>query len=94
MGGGSKNKPEKTKEVKITEKEMFISAESSPAQVMELIGRTGNRGEITQVRCKILDGPDKNKIIRRNVKGPIGIGHILMLRETELEASPLSGRRK
>ncbi len=94
MGGGLKNKTEKTKEVKVTEKEMFIFGEASPAQVMELIGRTGNRGEISQVRCKILEGQDKNKIIRRNVKGPIAVGHILMLRETELEASPLSGRRK
>ncbi len=65
-----------------------------PATVEEVIGRTGTRGEAIQVRVKILDGRDQNKIIRRNVKGPIQVGDTLMLRETEIEARPLtkSGR--
>ncbi len=65
-----------------------------PASVEEIVGRTGTRGEAIQVRCKILDGRDKNKVIRRNVKGPIQVGDTLMLRETEIEARPLnrSGR--
>lgn len=61
-----------------------------PARVDEVVGRTGSRGEAIQVRCKILDGRDKNKTIRRNVKGPIQIGDILMLRETEIEARSMS----
>ena len=61
-----------------------------PARVEEVMGRTGTRGEAVQVRCKILDGNDKNKIIRRNCKGPVQIGDILMLRETEIEARSLS----
>jgi len=66
-----------------------------PATVEEVIGRTGTRGEATQVRCKILDGKDKNKTIRRNVRGPVQIGDTLMLRETDIEARPLNnkGRR-
>jgi small subunit ribosomal protein S28e len=66
---------------------MFTSAVS--AIVEEVMGRTGSRGEATQVRCKILEGRDESKVIRRNVKGPVQIGDVLMLRETEIEARPL-----
>jgi small subunit ribosomal protein S28e len=61
-----------------------------PAVIEEIVGRTGTRGEAIQVRVKILDGRDKNKVIRRNVKGPVKLGDTLMLRETEFEARPLS----
>ncbi len=61
-----------------------------PAMVEEIVGRTGTRGAIIQVRCKILDGPDKGKVIRRNIKGPIREKDILMLRETEIEARKLT----
>ncbi len=69
----------------------FINA--IPAEVKEIIGRAGTRGEATQVMCLILDGRDKNKTIRRNVRGPVRMGDILMLTETEIEAQRLSGGR-
>ncbi|MBD3164686.1 30S ribosomal protein S28e [Candidatus Woesearchaeota archaeon] len=60
-----------------------------PAEVQEIIGRTGSRGEAVQVRCKVMSGRDSNKVLRRNCKGPVQIGDVLMLRETEIEAKPL-----
>ena len=62
--------------------------------VEELVGRTGARGEVTQVMCKILDGRNKDKVMRRNVKGSVRIGDLLTLRETEIEARRIKSNFK
>jgi len=88
----AKTQIQKQKSQKSSKGSDRILGEVVPAVVEEIIGRTGFRGEITQVKCLVQEGKDKGRSMRRNVKGPIMAGDILMLRETEIEARRIKSK--
>jgi small subunit ribosomal protein S28e len=56
-----------------------------PAEIIQIQGTLGIKG-VSRVRAKVLDGRDKNKIIVRNVIGPVMKGDVILIKGTELDA--------
>lgn len=62
----------------------------------EIVGvesnRTGIYGEIKQAMCKILEGRDKGRVIRRNFSGRIRKGDLVRLPDTSREDKRIVAR--
>ncbi|MFB6071678.1 MAG: 30S ribosomal protein S28e [Halobacterium sp.] len=74
-----------------------MSAEESeegatPAEVIEVVGKTGMHGEAMQVKCRIQEGSNQGRIITRNVLGPVRVGDVIQLKETAREADSIGGQ--
>jgi len=88
----AKTQKKQQKKASATKGSDKILGEVVPAVVEDILGRTGFRGEITQVKCLVQEGRDKGRSMRRNVKGAIKSGDVLMLRETEIEARRIKSK--
>ncbi|MGC8538627.1 MAG: 30S ribosomal protein S28e [Candidatus Micrarchaeia archaeon] len=63
------------------------------AEIVEIAPlRTGIYGEIKQIMCKILEGPDKGRVIKRNVVGFVTVGDMIRLPDTSREARAIKAR--
>ncbi len=98
----------KTKEVKVEKKDTAPATQETQkpqqkndntifegylAEVVDVAkGRTGIYGEIKQAMCKIMQGKDKGRVIRRNLSGKIKKGDMIRLPDTSREDKRIMAR--
>jgi small subunit ribosomal protein S28e len=68
------------------------TGDSTSAEVIEVVGKTGMHGEAMQVKCRIREGSNKGRIVTRNVLGPVREGDVLQLRDPRTEADSIGGQ--
>ncbi len=91
---GKPNQPEqKSEKTNAPVPAQMMDSEGHRVEVVDIIGRTGVFGEVKQIMVKVLDGRDSGNVIRRNVKGPVKKGDILIMLETEREAKALKSKK-
>ena len=62
------------------------------AEILHVQGKLGVKG-VSRVRCKVISGPDKDKIVTRNVVGPVRKGDVILLKDTVMDSvGTLQGR--
>jgi small subunit ribosomal protein S28e len=62
------------------------------AEIVDIVGRTGIYGEALQIMCKILEGNDKGRVIRRNAVGREKIGDKIRLPDTTREMKQIKAK--
>ncbi|OYT43471.1 MAG: 30S ribosomal protein S28e [Candidatus Aenigmarchaeota archaeon ex4484_56] len=62
------------------------------AEVIEILRREGPKG-LSVIKCKLIEGDKKGKILGRVVVGRVECGDIIYLKETEMEFSEGLKRR-
>ena len=60
-----------------------------PAQIVTIMDRSGAKG-VARVRCKIVDERYRDKVIVRNVMGPVKLGDIIMIQEADVAMESIS----
>ncbi|MCK5476515.1 MAG: 30S ribosomal protein S28e [Candidatus Aenigmarchaeota archaeon] len=63
-------------------------ANTVPAEVLEVLEHSETKG-VTKVKCIIKDGENKNKVLVRNIIGPVRKKDIIILPKIDVD----SGRR-
>mmetsp|Transcript_14653 Transcript_14653/g.26376 ORF Transcript_14653/g.26376 Transcript_14653/m.26376 type:complete len:92 (+) Transcript_14653:22-297(+) len=64
---------------------ILMGSVAKPVVVIKIIGRKGSKGEITQVRVRLLT--NSKRTIVRNIVGAVRLGDIILLNEIERDQS-------